>query len=551
MAFLDETGLAHLWNKIKSTFALASHSHTKLDNTNLAYGTCATAAGTAAKVVTITGNDNWSLKTGAIVAVKFSYTNTASSVTLNVNGSGAKNIWYNNAKYTSTSSQMTGYANRTIFYIYDGTYWVWLGGSYTDGNTVPSAYCTTAAATAAKTATCTNYYLLAKSYIQVIVSTTNTYAGALTLNINGKGAKPIYINGSASSSSNYALTRGSYLVYYDGTNYYFRTDGKITGDITGTAAKATKDGDGNIITDTYAPIEYGIPLIIGTQTASTNAFTGVAPFSTLKHGQTIRYWLPYAGTSSGDTLNLTLSGGGTTGAKQIYYKGTTKLTTHFSAGSLIILTYLENANVNGTNYTGWWADSDYYSNTTNSCGSDNTSSKIFLCGRTTQSNTGGTSYSHDTVYVGSDGHVYSNSKQVVNLNDTQALTNKTYNGYTLGSACAQGVDTAVKEGSSNLITSGAVHTALQTVGGSGDVYTKVTVTFDGLGWSSQGDGSYTQVLTVSGVTASNNILVAPTAAYVDTYNDMGCYAIAQAEGTLTFKCYDPQDVAVEVEVIIF
>ena len=131
---------------------------------------------------------------------------------------------------------------------------------YTDGNTYTSAYCSTSASTAAKTATCSGYYLLPKSQIHVIITTTNTAASALTLNINWQGAKPIYINGIASSSSNYNLPRGSYLVYYDGTNYYFRTDGAITGNLIGnaaTATKATKDGNGNVISSTYLPLSAG------------------------------------------------------------------------------------------------------------------------------------------------------------------------------------------------------------------------------------------------------------------------------------------------------
>jgi hypothetical protein len=87
---------------------------------------------------------------------------------------------------------------------------------------------------------CTNYSLLSKSHLQVLLTTANTSASALTLNINGKGAKPIYINGSASSSSNYTLPAGTYFVYYNGTNYYFRTDGKLTGDLEGTAIKASE-----------------------------------------------------------------------------------------------------------------------------------------------------------------------------------------------------------------------------------------------------------------------------------------------------------------------
>ena len=79
-----------------------------------------------------------------------------------------------------------------------------------------------------------------KGYTLVTFQYANSAASALTLNINGKGAKPIYINGTASSSTNYTLPAGCYLVYYDGANYYFRTDGKITGDITGNAATAAR-----------------------------------------------------------------------------------------------------------------------------------------------------------------------------------------------------------------------------------------------------------------------------------------------------------------------
>ena len=86
---------------------------------------------------------------------------------------------------------------------------------------------------------------------------------------------------------------------------------------------------------------------------------------------------------------------------------------------------------------------------------------------------------------------------------------------------------------------------------SGDSYTKVTATFDGLAWDSQSDGSYTQTLTVSGVTATNNILVAPASDSVNTYEAMRCYAISQAANSITFKCYKPQDVSVSVDIVIF
>ena len=89
------------------------------------YGTCDTAADVAAKVITLANSDGWELKAGTIIGVRSTYSNTASNVTFNVNGSGAKSVYYANGVYTSSWSDVLGSANRTIYYMYDGTYWVW------------------------------------------------------------------------------------------------------------------------------------------------------------------------------------------------------------------------------------------------------------------------------------------------------------------------------------------------------------------------------------------------------------------------------------------
>ena len=194
------------------------------------YCTCTTAAGTAAKVVTIdSGDTNWVLRKGSIIAVKFTNTNTASNVTLNVNNTGAKSVYYNTSVNTGSSNSIFGYANRVVFYLYDGTNWVWISDSRHDGNdnTYTTAYCSTAAGTAAKTASMTGYVLTANRYTVLTITNANTAASALTLNINGKGAKPLYINGTASSSTNHTLPAGSYIVWYDGTNYYIYNNGEI------------------------------------------------------------------------------------------------------------------------------------------------------------------------------------------------------------------------------------------------------------------------------------------------------------------------------------
>lgn len=101
----------------------------------LPYGSCSTAAATAAKTVTV---DNFSLETGARVAVKFTVTNTAASPTLNVNSTGAKAIYYKGAAITK------GYlaANKTYEFIYNGTQWDLLGD--VDTNTTYSAVTTSA-----------------------------------------------------------------------------------------------------------------------------------------------------------------------------------------------------------------------------------------------------------------------------------------------------------------------------------------------------------------------------------------------------------------------
>jgi len=109
-----------------------------------------------------------------------------------------------------------------------------------DINTIPQGYCDTSSSTRDKVVTCTDYAATANSYIMILMKNANSYStnnSTIRLNINGNGNKTVYINGvSSSSSSNKTLPAGSYLVFYDGTNYYFRTDGKITGNITGDAA---------------------------------------------------------------------------------------------------------------------------------------------------------------------------------------------------------------------------------------------------------------------------------------------------------------------------
>lgn len=184
MAFLDKTGLEHLWAQIvnqlntkedldskttiisetstnvqypgakavydfvtanipdTSTFAtkaqLSDGSVTKIGNALKVggatydgsaavnagrrswYGTCETDEAISAKVVS--DCTGFVLETGAKVSIKFKYANSASAPKLNVNGTGEKFIRISNS-YAGTLAYHW-YAYQVVDFVYDGTYWI-------------------------------------------------------------------------------------------------------------------------------------------------------------------------------------------------------------------------------------------------------------------------------------------------------------------------------------------------------------------------------------------------------------------------------------------
>lgn len=80
------------------------------------YAVCSTAAGTAAKTVSVTG---FSLAAGKTVMVEFSNTNTAATPTLNVSGTGAKPITFQGAAIRAEYLR----AGEIYQFTYDGANW--------------------------------------------------------------------------------------------------------------------------------------------------------------------------------------------------------------------------------------------------------------------------------------------------------------------------------------------------------------------------------------------------------------------------------------------
>ena len=81
-----------------------------------------------------------------------------------------------------------------------------------------------------------------------------------------------------------------------------------------------------------------VEYIEGTQTAATNVWTGASTSPALFAGKVIIYHLPYNGTSTAATLNLTLTDGSTTGAKAVK-SDSGYVTTAYKAGSDIFMVY--------------------------------------------------------------------------------------------------------------------------------------------------------------------------------------------------------------------
>ena len=103
----------------------------------------------------------------------------------------------------------------------NGTWGNWSELKFTDTH---CGYCDTASTTAAKVVYYPNYVERTGNIFILTLANANTYAGQITLNVNGTGAKNVVLNGGTMSSNLYNIPAGNYLVYYDGTNYHINND---------------------------------------------------------------------------------------------------------------------------------------------------------------------------------------------------------------------------------------------------------------------------------------------------------------------------------------
>ena len=189
------------------------------------FGSCSTAAATAAKTVTLDDSMGFTLEKGAKVYVKFTNSNAASNPTLSVNGSTAKPIYLSGTAYAGTASTTSWPANSVVPLLYDGTAWYIVGflNSTYSPVSLGQGYgtCSTAEATVAKVVSLSGYNIVTGGI--VAVKFTYGLCASATLNVNSNGAKSIFIHGAAVTATTAKEVLAGDIAYfmYDGTQYQF------------------------------------------------------------------------------------------------------------------------------------------------------------------------------------------------------------------------------------------------------------------------------------------------------------------------------------------
>lgn len=165
------------------------------------YATCATAAGTAAKAVTISG---FALTTGIHVFVKFTVTNTAAvaSLTLDVSGTGAKSLKYRGGNLPAVGTLASG---RVYEFVYDGTNWELVGDLDTNTQTV------TGVKGNAETTYRTGQVNITPANIGVSATSTSVTVGTTTASIPQATSTSPKMNGTAAVGSETTWAKGDHV----------------------------------------------------------------------------------------------------------------------------------------------------------------------------------------------------------------------------------------------------------------------------------------------------------------------------------------------------
>jgi hypothetical protein len=229
--FKEESNKDNTMSKIKIADLIGPNNLDLLKEENARVGTANEAsANTYISIIDI--DSDLALANGISYWLKYNSTNT-STITLNINGLGAKSVLkYGNVPLTASDLVMGHYYE----HIYNGTaFEITL-----ETNKVVKEYLT-----ASGTDTYTsNLELDYGIYVNAMypVKFTNANTGAATLNLNGLGAKNIYTSSGAALSSGDILANSTRILIYNGSDFILFGNASISV----TPAALTKVDDTNV-----------------------------------------------------------------------------------------------------------------------------------------------------------------------------------------------------------------------------------------------------------------------------------------------------------------
>ena len=239
--FVGEAAMTKLWELMKSwvTKKLTDGSVTRVGTASVGRSTqpMYLDAGTPKAVTTFVvgtqtaATNGWTGSVpgltayydGLTIDYYLPFAGTSSAATLNLNSLGACKVW-NGRGRSNTTTHFPQYSIIRLTY-YGGAFYA---SAYYDSNSVYlSAMCCSSASTKDKYASASSFYPYAGVFMMLTMNTANTYSGKMTLNVNGRGAKDLWINGKVSSADNCTLPVGTYPCYYDGSVWHLYTDGRM------------------------------------------------------------------------------------------------------------------------------------------------------------------------------------------------------------------------------------------------------------------------------------------------------------------------------------
>ena len=300
------------------------------------YGTCATAAATAAKVVVCEEFTSADLVEGTVINVEFTNAQTYNGApTLNVQSTGAKTI---KRVGTTNAARYEWQAGEVLQFVYDGTYWMLTDGgiattTYYGMTKLSSATNSTSTSLAATASAVKAAYDLADGKQDALVSGTNikTVNGASILG-SGDITTPTYTLPTASTS-----TLGGVKV--DGSTITI-TDGVISSSGGGGGVSYTKQAvsipasawSGTTATVSASAVTASNDIIVSPAPASVTAWASAGVYCSAQGDGTLTLTCSTAPTAALTASVMAFEGGSEPPAPS-GYSVTVTLTNPLSSGS--------------------------------------------------------------------------------------------------------------------------------------------------------------------------------------------------------------------------